>query len=265
MRLKQISVILMAAMLAACSSNSSEVLPTEKVTVEKTVNLTGEKNTPQCHVLLELLQVKEDKKQKKDSLSVAQRANMAIMEKVFGWETADVKAAADSFATLYTRDYVKNMAPLYREDRNDEQKHAWYEYRYVVTTEVRAGRQETTCYLISLDYYEGGAHGIQQLLTLNIDNRTGATVTLTDLLVPGYEGRLTELLLTALLEKTGAKGIEALHERGYLYSMDMFASENFIVGTDGLTFVYNPYELAPYSEGRIELTVCYDDMDQILK
>jgi nucleoid-associated protein YgaU len=40
MRLKQISVILMAAMLAACSSNSSEVLPTEKVTVEKGVSLT---------------------------------------------------------------------------------------------------------------------------------------------------------------------------------------------------------------------------------
>ena len=33
---------------------------------------------------------------------------------------------------------------------------------------------------------------------------------------------------------------------------------------DGLTFVYNPYEIGPYSEGVIEVTVKADEMLPLL-
>ena len=37
--------------------------------------------------------------------------------------------------------------------------------------------------------------------------------------------------------------------------MDMFVSENYIIGDDKVTFIYNPYEIAPYSEGTIKLDI----------
>jgi hypothetical protein len=80
-------------------------------------------------------------------------------------------------------------------------------------------------------------------------------VTLNDIYGENFEQPLTERLLEALLEKTGAHNISELHDRGYLYSMDMFVPANFIVGDDEVTFIYNPYEIAPYSEGRIELVI----------
>jgi len=79
-------------------------------------------------------------------------------------------------------------------------------------------------------------------------------------LAPGFEQKLNEQLLEALLDKTGAKDINQLHEEGYLYSMDMFASENFILGDDEITFIYNPYEIADYSKGRIELKIDIDEL-----
>jgi len=51
----------------------------------------------------------------------------------------------------------------------------------------------------------------------------------------------------------------------YLYSMQMFPSENFILGSDELTFIYNPYEIAPYSAGKTELTVSYSEVEELLR
>ena len=55
-----------------------------------------------------------------------------------------------------------------------------------------------------------------------------------------------------------------LKEAGYLYSMEMFASENFILNDETITFVYNPYEIAPYAVGSIELVITYSEVSQIL-
>ena len=82
---------------------------------------------------------------------------------------------------------------------------------------------------------------------MNFDNQTGELLTLSDLFVPGYRTALDEKLLEALLKQTEAKDLDDLHNKGYLYSMDMFVPENYIVGDDEVTFVYNPYEIAPYA------------------
>lgn len=245
-----ICAVLSVLACLSCGGNSSTSSPDfEKLTVEKTVSIDNGKDAPQCHVHLEVLQAKNATNE------VGRQINDAVVQKIFDMEDLSPKAAADSFANTYTRDYRKNMAPLYREDRADAKKHPWYEYRYVVSTEVRDNGDGVTNYLITLDYYEGGAHGITQLLTMNFDNQTGRRVTLTDVFGADYEAQLTEQLLTALLKKTGDRNLEALHQHGYLYSMDMFVPENYIIGDDRVTFIFNPYEIAPYSEGRIELEI----------
>ena len=55
-----------------------------------------------------------------------------------------------------------------------------------------------------------------------------------------------------------------LKDAGYLYSMDIFPSENFILNDETITFVYNPYEIAPYALGSIELIITYSEVSQIL-
>lgn len=234
----------------ACGSDGRDAtLVFDSITVEKNVNIEDSKDAPQCHVRLEILQARNASNEN------GRLVNEAIVKKIFDMEQLSPKAAADSFANTYTRDYRKNLAPLYREDRADSDKHPWYEYRYIVTTEVNNDCHGITNYLITLDYYEGGAHGITQLLTLNFNNHSGRQMSLVDIYGPGYEQKLCDHLLNALLKKTGDKNLNELHHRGYLYSMDMFVSENYIIGDDKVTFIYNPYEIAPYSEGTIKLDI----------
>ena len=100
---------------------------------------------------------------------------------------------------------------------------------------------------------------------MNFDNKTGKLLTLRDVFVPGFEQRLNELLLNALVEKADAKDESDLRDRGYLYAMDMFAPENFVLGKKSVTFVYNHYEIASYDKGIIELELSYDDLEELIE
>jgi hypothetical protein len=249
--------VLSLLLTAACGGNSksakisTESLEFETVTAEKRVAITGESGAPTCDVQLQIAAVRMDAGEK------AKVANEAIIERLLNMEGLTVKQAVDSFANAYTHNYQKDFAPLYREDRSDPAKRAWYEYHYHITTDTQRGKDGVTVYTALLDYYEGGAHGISQKLVFNIDNNTGKVLTLTDIMGKEAKRELNDKLLKKLMEKTNAKSLDELHDRGYLYSMDIFAPDNFVAGADKITFVYNPYEIAPYDKGIIELNVEY--------
>ena len=244
----------------SCGGGSEKHVAFEKVGADKTVLLTSDKDAPQCIVHLQMDVAKPDGNEER-----AKAINDAVAAQILGMEGVALRRAIDSFANKYTADYVRNMAPLYREDRGDELKHSWYEYRYSIDTETREGRDGVVVYFVTLDYYEGGAHGINQKLTMNFNARSGQQLHLADVFVPGYESRLNDILLNALQELTSTKSLDDLHNQGYLYSMDMFASENFVLDSDHITFIYNPYEIAPYVVGIIELEVDYDDLKALMK
>jgi hypothetical protein len=249
-----------ATILTACGGNDTgEEMTFESVKVEKTVSITNEPDAPQCKVSLQLAAVKGGPAER------AKAVNEMLAQQLLGIEGVGLKVAADSFANKYTGDYIKNFAPLYREDRNDKQKRAWYEYHYNITSDTKKGRGGVTIYSATIDYYEGGAHGINQRLAMNFDNATGQLLMLDDVFVPGYQQQLSERLLQALMEKAEAKDVADLKDMGYLYATDMFASENFALGDDAITFVYNPYEIAPYAFGLIELEIDNDDLKELWK
>jgi len=247
-------------LLSGCGGTSTDrAADFETITVEKSVSAASEAGAPQCSVRLELAVAHGD------SASSAQTINSILAHELFYIDGVSLQQAADSFARKYTSDYVANIVPLYREDSADELKRAWYEYHYNINSEVSSGREGVTVYKAVVDYYEGGAHGIQQQLFFNFDNHTGQRLTLSDIFVPGFEQQLSELLLAALIRQTGAQSADDLRNKGYLYAMDMFATENFRLADDGVTFVYNPYEIAPYSAGIIELSLSNDELKALWK
>ena len=261
MRINVIGIAAAALSIVACSGGSpsgGNASNFTTVKVEKTVNISQEQGSPQCRVCLMLAAAKEGEQ--------AKAINEAIANRLLNFEgVADLQVAADSFANTYTKDYQANIAPLYREDRNDPEKRPWYEYHYNITTETKGGREGISVYTAIIDYYEGGAHGINQKLIMNFDNKTGKLLTLSDIFVAGFEQNLNSLLLEKLMVKADVDNIDKLHEKGYLYSMDMFAPENFSIDEESITFVYNPYEIAPYDKGMIELTLDYDELKEIWK
>ena len=45
----------------------------------------------------------------------------------------------------------------------------------------------------------------------------------------------------------------------------MFISNNFILDTEKIVFIYNKYEIAPYAVGDIMIDVTYEELKDLLK
>ena len=254
------SLTLAGAVSAACSgSYTPEQLTFDSIKVEKRVALTKDANSPAYEMNINVKYVKEG------SEDIRKSVNDAITAKIFNLHYVDISAAVDSFVNGNASSYMKDMLPLYTEDNRDIDKRPIYEYAADIKTRTEDGREGIVTYFIDMYNFEGGAHGLQQLLTLNFDKTTGKTLTLEDMLVPGYKVKLNELLQKALMKKADCKDINELHDKGYLFSMEMYPSNNYVLGKDGITFIYNPYEIAPYALGRIELTISYDALEPLLK
>lgn len=247
-------------LMAACGKTGHDVdIYFDKVNVSKDIALVKETDSPHCKIRISVEYAKND------SGKVAKKINATIAERLFNIENLPMELAVDSFASTYARDYIENLEKLYREDKSNPDRHVWYEYSYAINTEIkRQSKRGIITYIALLDFFEGGAHGISQRLVMNFDIHTGKLLTLNDIFVPGYEARLNEVLLEALENKTGLKSIDDLHKEGYLYSMSIFAPDNFIIGDESLTFIYNVYEIAPYAKGQTELIIDYSDIKELL-
>ena len=246
--------------LAGCTGMSTPAqLTFDSLSVEKRVALCSDTNSPVYDMKLDV------KYAKGGSEDMRKIVNDAITAKIFNLHNVDLKAAVDSFVNENSHTYINDMRPLYEEDKCDIDKMPIYQHEAIINTRTEDGKEGIVTYYINMYNFTGGAHGLEQLLTLNFDKTTGKTITLDDVMVTGYQMRLNELLQKALLEKADCKDINELHDKGYLFSMEMYPSNNFVLGKDGITFIYNPYEIAPYALGRIELTLSYSTLEPIMK
>ena len=257
---KYTSIFTLLLLLTGCGQTDENEVEFQSVDIDQTVKLANEENSPMCSVHLNMTYATAANGHK------AEVINGHINEKLLGQQPdCSVENAAKLFAEEYTKRYKTTLLSLYNQDRADSTKRAWYEYHYVITTSTQTGSKNTIAYLATVDYYEGGAHSINQLLPMNFEAKTGRLITLEDIFVDGYEMELTKVLLQALYEKTGTKTVAQLQEKGYLKPMSMYPTENFILGDETITFVYNPSEIAAYDLGATELIIPYNKLEKIIR
>jgi hypothetical protein len=132
--------------------------------------------------------------------------------------------------------------------------------------EVRIGVLMNTNNLLSLSYFEsnftGGAHANATTRYLNFDLRTGKQIELKDVLKANTLAEIqTKIYPTAeqlFYKHTDALGIpreEILFPNGNFY-----LPTDFALTPEGLLFAYNPYEIAAYATGVIELLIPYSEV-----
>ncbi len=104
--------------------------------------------------------------------------------------------------------------------------------------------------------YTGGAHGMSFLTAFTIQLPAGRVCKLADLFVAGtnYRDRLT-----AIVRREGAsRGLPLWDFQG------VKEDAGFYLTDDGLVLFFQPYEIAPYSEGIVKMLVRYRDLADVL-
>ncbi len=112
--------------------------------------------------------------------------------------------------------------------------------------------------------YTGGAHPNSSMSFYTFNRETGQMLTLSDMVSD------TTALLT-VVEKAFRKQQDLLpqnnlEEQGYfLHDGRFFLPGNVGMSSKGMVFYYNPYEIAAYAIGPIQLTIPYEQLNGILR
>lgn len=166
---------------------------------------------------------------------------------------------------------LEEVAIAYRENLIDEyitENGSPEEERGVLTWEDKINGVFTTTYknwrnyLITYYSFRGGAHGIQTVSQLVFDKKTGEVVMQEDLFSDGYEQPVSLLIQEAIKADMEAEDPELLQ----LVEMDsVVPNGNFSVGTSGVQWIFQPYEVGPYALGIVTALVSWDALKPYLK
>lgn len=114
--------------------------------------------------------------------------------------------------------------------------------------------------------YTGGAHGLTSNTLLAFDRKRTGAMRLSDIFRPAYQARLQTVLEKHLRVQYDLGADQPLDGRkGMLFNAHLPLTSNFYVTGKGIGFIYNPYEVAPYSYGIIELYVPFREVTDLMR
>ena len=208
---------------------------------------------------------------------VLSKLQRAVCQTVLGEAFLDMRPqqAIEAYAALKHTEYIQNNLPLLQEwaiDHEDEPLcETCFNEELIISaapmTDHLPEIADRFLWSYAMDVYEytGGAHGNRYLLIQNYDLETGDMVNEQDLFIDDYYEPLKTLLLNALIAQTdNAESKRDLRRMGYSVA-DVVPNENFYVTQEGITYVYNPYEIAPYAMGCIEIFLPWDTVRPLIR
>lgn len=118
---------------------------------------------------------------------------------------------------------------------------------------------------IGLSSYEfnGGAHGISLFTARSYDLRNNNPITPSTLFQDPSSPAILAAIEKQLLQEYEVEDLKQLQEKTGIFSLtgsEVVMSQEIYFTPEGITFYYNPYEIAPFSEGATEVTVPYTIM-----
>ena len=117
----------------------------------------------------------------------------------------------------------------------------------------------------------GGAHGLETRNYYNFDLKTGKLIAEKDLFKPNYVSELSELIKKRIVEESkeikdskDTEPIISLEDTDF-WTDSIKPNGNFYITDEGINYVFNPYEIAPYYMGQTEVMLPYNRLADILK
>lgn len=179
--------------------------------------------------------------------------------------TSDVREACKDWEETSINGYLGDAGEMLDEfDAEDSFMFAWDSKLRGYFLPYQKQRKLLT-YCCESSEYMGGAHGLYAESYTVFDTRTGEVVTEEDLFGPGYdEEALKELMEDALLGNSDYQDEEDWDPADAFFGAP-YPNGNFSVDADGITWYFNPYDIAPYALGVIAVPLSWKQLAPFLK
>ncbi|MCL2597782.1 MAG: RsiV family protein [Paludibacter sp.] len=105
------------------------------------------------------------------------------------------------------------------------------------------------------DVYIGGAQGLKTYNYFNFDLKNGHLLDENDIFINNYQNALAEIIKNTILD----------HNADVQYPDTIMPNGNFYISDEGITYLYNVYEIAPYYVTQTEVFLPYSQLKGILR
>ena len=198
----------------------------------------------------------------KDALTLIQQD---IISHIFSaeYKNMPLQGAINKYVAFSREEYMANNRAYAEKLRQEEDEFAASLSEEQISTGrvtwfdncKTAGDICVLCYELEQYIYMGGAHGVNTRMFYNYDTESGRLLSESDIFCEGFEQPIARLLQNTLIEQS-----EEFHSRqdfldaGFEFD-SIRPNGNFALTDDAVTYLFNPYEIAPYVYGETEITL----------
>lgn len=195
---------------------------------------------------------------------LAQRINDLLCLEMFQLQGLTPDSAMHHYADSIASQFTQELTEFY--DPDDEDAEYRFTYDWTMTGEADDNpHPKAQGYVYKIETYQGGAHGSHMIYYLNFDPETGEKITSADVFAEDKKEQLLALLTNQLLKDMNCKTVEQLRDETSITLLgDLYVDENFLIDRDGIDFVYNTYDIAPYSAGVISIRLSFKQLAGVL-
>lgn len=263
-----IVLILIGLNLIGCKNKTKQrVVQFDKLEYKEKIYLLNENDTtlPFADVKVEFTY--PTKYDDKERLASLQRIFIGTFFNDVSYDLMSPKEALQTYIDNYTKSY-RELSEQYYEDKanldGDDMPPSWYWYDLVKSNDILFQDENITSYVVEHYEYTGGAHGSLSKLFYTIDLDKIITITEEDVFKPNYQKELTSKLIDALVLQYEVNAPEELIEKGFFDINEIAPNNNFWLDDKGINYIFNQYEIAPYSMGPIEVNIPYKELESLL-
>ena len=163
-----------------------------------------------------------------------------------------------SFEKEYYDQFEKQAGELYKK------YHRVFNWEKMITMSVVFNSN----YLVTLEYlryaYSGGSHGMTNTSYDVVNLRDGSLISYRDVFSDNAEDSLSALLTNQIKNEYNISGDLSLKKAGF-FKDTIVPNRNIYVNGNGVGFVYNSYEIAPFSQGTISVFLPFNQIKGLIK
>lgn len=179
-----------------------------------------------------------------DSLDLAKSANAALSEGLKAYSSSSIINAEDiqdeDVAKISRYDIDQNIAMIYH------------------NCDLAIFKKSSTT-------KKDGKASLSNNTFFTIDLSTIKPVTLADIFDENNYATINDALKKQLLTKNNCSNSDQLAEVGYFNIDNLSINDNFTVDEKGISFHYNPLEIACYAVGEVVITLPFEDIKESIK
>ena len=231
-------------------------------------------NSPACNVAIDFMFLKPSSD--KDTLSV--QINQSLQRIAFGTDYLKlspqeaVKEVTHNYVSSYRNDLLSYYEADLKSGTAHEEMPPWYNYQYNITSELTLARDSIYNYAVTNYQFTGGAHPNTFAVWANINANTGKELKKSDVFIEATDQEIIKLIGKHLLKEVNNRletdtisSIQGLWDNGILLNVDLYVPDNFLITAEGVKFLYNRYDIAPYVMGDFQLTIPYAEIENLMK